>query len=240
LRDLHCASLIEECEEMLNQIRLKLQVNFIEDNQEIYIPKVKSFLEHCRSTLEYTAQDIFEKCLSPEDQLAKKEGNKNVYFPYSNNKSTFIQSIKRNLPGLKEDSRVYKLVEGLQDYTRRTNKKFLFKMCKITNDVKHNQLSGHDKVSDKSVTVAGAFTVSQGASMKIYGGSVNGLPIDYVEVKNNKIYGNMHPYLIKQTFILDEGTYVFRETDEPVYKFLELCLSEIKQFTSSLYKIMSG
>ncbi|GAQ17618.1 ribonuclease R [Oceanobacillus picturae] len=135
MRKRDCDLLVEECEELLLNISHQLKLHIRTKDKQIVIPKVKSFFEHCRSILEYCAQDAFETVVSDEMREKKlKSRNKNVYFPYGDKKEKFDSSINKNLPGLRSTHpSIYRLIEELQDYKRFNDKKFLNYMSQFHN-----------------------------------------------------------------------------------------------------------
>ncbi|MGG4166830.1 hypothetical protein ABEW00_05000 [Rossellomorea vietnamensis] len=239
MRKKHCEALISECEEMLTNIeeKIKWHLESTED-KEILMPKIKSFLEHSRSVLEYCAQDIFENVVPKEDRDRKLNGrNRNVYFPYGKDEPIFLKNLENNLPNLSNDS-VFKLIEGLQDFKRFNKQKFLNYMCSLTNENKHNQLSEYQRKSDKSLSIGNAVLVDGSSKVTIKNCSFNGIPSGDFTIVNGNIEGNINSLLLKDVVQWDNGSYVFKDTKMRVTTFLKLCLTEIKQFQKSLYKII--
>lgn len=237
MRKKHCQALIEDSEEILTRIEEKIKMNIlIADNTEIVIPQVKSFLEHCRSILEYIAQDVFQLLVPKEEKEKKLRKNKNVYFPYGKNRAEFESSIQRNLPGLDKKDNVYKMIEELQDHKRFKNKKFLSFMCNLTNENKHDHLSEQEQFVDRKIKV-GNFVNAQG-NVRISFENVwfNGVDIGNFSVDKNGIQGNINPLILNEVLIINEGTVVFKDSNINVNKFLRLCLNEINDFYKIIYK----
>lgn len=102
-----------------------------EDQSQILRPKIKSCFENLRSVLEYSAQDIWAS-------YTKK--NNSVYFPYGKDEHDFLNSVKKNLPALKEQRiDLFELVERLQPHSCGSD--WLYELCRHTNFNKHNRLS---------------------------------------------------------------------------------------------------
>jgi hypothetical protein len=247
MRKESCKLIIEDCEELLDQINNKLMESFQSpENKEVSLPKIKSFLEHCRSMLEYTAQDIFELVVPIQERTRKlnsKDSNVNVYFPYGEIKKTFRSSVSRNLPGLKSaDQQVYNLVENLQDYKEDKEKVFLTYMCKLTNDNKHDDLSDSQRKSSTYINIGkGAIVVDdKSKNIHINGGSINGTPLGNFSINNGEIHGNINSRILSEIVKYEEGEYVFNNNKRNVIEFLQLCLDEIIQFTDDLYKILES
>jgi len=243
MRKKHCESLISECEEILGQINIKFTKSFEDpENKEILEPKVKSFLEHCRSILEYCANDIFELVISEQERTRKLKSKYNkVYFPYGKTKKIFRSSVSQNLPGLKSnDEQVYNLVEALQDYNRTSEKVFLSYMCKLTNENKHNSLSEHQRQSIKFTNIGNFVKVDDTSSVNFHNCVFNGKPTGDFIIQNGKISGRINPQLLSEVFQYEEGEYVFKDTKKSVVDFLMLSLLEIKQFTNNLYVVIES
>lgn len=237
-----CEILISECEEMLELIRSKFKKAFEDPtNKEIKIPTVKSFLEHSRSILEYSAQDIFHLVIPVAQRTAKqKSKNRNVYFPYGKSTRMFRSSVSSNLPGLKSsDEQIYNLIENLQDYKRNGENTFLSYMCKLTNENKHVSLSESERQSRDLISIGGgAIVVDSTSSVVVSNSNFNGIPSGNFKVENGQITGNINPLLLSETFQYEEGEYVFKDTRRNVIEFLETSLNEIKHFTNNFYKIL--
>jgi len=100
LRKEDCETLLFECKELLVQIQDQYERDFDLRKKEITSPKLKSYLEHSRSILEYCAGDVFDYIIPEAAKLSKlKSKNKYVYFPYGNNRGSFRKSMKSNLQG---------------------------------------------------------------------------------------------------------------------------------------------
>lgn len=222
---------------MLGQIEEIINMH-IKDTDEptIVVPKIKSFLEHCRSILEYCAQDIFQYVV-PKSNREKKlnSGNKNVYFPYGKNEDVFKQSVKKNFLGI-SDVIINRLITDLQDFRRFQKKKFLTYMCKLTNDNKHDQLTEPTRQSDKGISIGSHIKVDERSTVTVINSTFDGIPSGNFTIKNAKIYGDINQVLLGKVLKWDNGSFVFTDTKLNVVDFLRLCLKEIKDFYLSLYK----
>ncbi|GAA5416188.1 hypothetical protein Pryu01_01220 [Paraliobacillus ryukyuensis] len=240
MRKKHCDLIIEELEEIINDIKTK-EVKLVEsDEKDIMMPKVKSFLEHCRSILEYCAQDTFEKVLSPEEREKKsKSRNNKVYFPYGHRRDIFERNIHNNFPGLRSDNSVYKLIEKMQDYNRPYDKKFLSYMCDITNQNKHDKLSTHDRSSSTTINI-GDFISATNTNIIIKDSYFDGIPSGDFKIKSDgTLEGDINPLLRSQLTVVKEGYLVFKDSNKKVIDFLELCLKEIRFFYTQFYKLIN-
>lgn len=237
MRKKYCDALIIENEEMLGQIEKIIDMHVKEtDDPTIVVPKIKSFLEHCRSILEYCAQDIFQYVV-PQSNREKKlnSRNKNVYFPYGKDEGVFNHSVEKNLPGL-SDRYIRHLISNLQDYKRFDEKKFLLYMCKLTNDNKHDQLTEPSRQSEKGISVGNFISVDESSTVTVINGTYNGIPLGKFKIQNAKIEGDINPVLLSKVMKWDNGSFVFTDTKLKVVDFLRLCIKEIKDFYLSFYK----
>jgi len=241
MRKTHCDVLMVECEEVYSSIKKEIQLKcLVEQKDEFFIPKVKTLLEHMRSILDFCAQDIFELVI-PEVEKENKMNSKykKVYFPYGKNKRSFEKSIRSNLPGLNSNDRIYRIIEEIQDYKRVDNKKFLYYMCSLTNENKHNHLSEQGWHSNGTTVEIGKFLKTQNSNVVIRGGTYNGIPLGNFEInKNGEIKGNINPSILSQIVTYDEGVAVFKDSGKNVVEFLGLCLKEINEFYNVLYAIV--
>jgi len=237
-----CELLINDCEEMIDLIRTKFEKSLKDPtNTEIKVPTVKSFLEHCRSALEYSAQDIFRLVIPVPERTAKEKSKKsNVYFPYGRTTKIFRSSVSSNLPSLKSsDEEIYSLIENLQDYKKHKGNAFLSYMCKLTNENKHVSLSENERQVRDLISIGGGAIVTDSTSTVTVSNSIfNGIPSGDFTVRKGQIIGNINPALLSETFQYQEGEYVFKDTKRNVLEFLETSLNEIKDFTNNLYKIL--
>ena len=62
--------------------------------------KVKNLMENMRSTLDYTAHDVYDDICKHYRQKSGKLDLFNIYFPYGKNEIDFKSSIGRSLPNL--------------------------------------------------------------------------------------------------------------------------------------------
>lgn len=236
MRKSACEALISECEELLPLIEEKVISDMIKtNNTEIIIPKIKSFLEHCRSIIDYCAQDIFQYILPERKRVEKlKSRNKHVYFPYAKDKNLFKENIEKNLPGL-PIGKIYNLIEDLQDYTRSPEKRFLLQMCSLTNENKHNQLTSNQRKVHKSISIGNFIRVDGNSEITLSNCVFNGVPSGTFKIKNGNIEGNINPILLKDVIKWESGTFVFKDTNIEIVPFLNLCQTEVKSFCISLY-----
>ncbi|NMG31277.1 hypothetical protein [Aromatoleum evansii] len=142
-----------------------------EDVKAASRPLVKSCLEHLRSCLEYTAQDIYER---------KIGGDKSPYFPYGADLKKFMGSVSNNLPGIDRLApNIFELISDIQPF--HCGDDWLTSLCKHTNFNKHNSLSKPVRVnSPKNVTKVGRLASISGNSTIIMRDCyVDGVPVGH-------------------------------------------------------------
>lgn len=209
--------------------------NVISSHKKISRPKVKSILEHLRSSLEYAAQDINSKM-----PMIKMK----IYFPYGSTEEEFEKSIKRNLPDLAlYFSNIYMEIKRIQKFD--CGNDWLIKLCNLTNDAKHNNAIDirRDEEVIKSVSIKAG-----GMNLAHFGGSCSN-----IKFTNTRINGRL-----MDDFIYDQGkVQIIKKGDVSVdYKitkdrkiivgndqidllpFLEECIENIEEFVSCLYKLL--
>ncbi|WP_130900532.1 hypothetical protein [Pseudomonas sp. Sample_11] len=106
-------------------------------------PVIKSTLEHLRSILEYTAQDVWQS-------YTKKRNS--PYFPYGKDQEGYLKSLKKNLPGLSvQRPDIESVIESVQPH--KTGDTWLSDLCSYTNFHKHDRLKPQVRVDSQSNTV---------------------------------------------------------------------------------------
>ncbi|MEF5506363.1 hypothetical protein U9858_08675 [Escherichia coli] len=218
--------LLQEVEECLESMR---------ETQQIKPVKVKSLLENLRSSLEYVANDSFDKYRSTFHGKKPK-----IHFPYGKQifiDNFFIKELKIIPPS---SSPLYELINSFQSY--HTDEDWLGMMCNLTNEVKHRQpipLEEDSVVKGIDVTVNGIKMIKADASSNIVfkNGYVNGEKIEDFTFQDGKVEtsGNGTPLNI---VITEERKIRFHGVDYEVIPFLELCLKNIKAFVNKSYDIL--
>ncbi|OBS04809.1 hypothetical protein BAX55_16010 [Acinetobacter baumannii] len=210
-------------------------IEIIRTYRKISKPKVKSIFEHLRSVLEYLAQDINDKLSSP---------SKRLYFPYGNTLENFENSIKKNLPLLrKELPDIYLEIKKIQNFS--INDDWLLKLCKITNEAKHNNAINvkHDEEIVKEVQL----NINEMNIARISGKARN------IVFKNVKIGGkDIESLVINEGNIemddMDNSPLNFKITKDrkiligdellDLFPFLDKCISSIKSLIFKIYSIL--
>lgn len=118
-------------------------INSLKGYNKITKVKVKSILEHLRSSLDFIAKDINDKLSQPKERL---------YFPYGKDKKSFEDRMAKNLKGLDvELPSIYRLISELQPHQCADD--WLITMCSLTNTMKHKGLEGSHEL-EKLMEVA--------------------------------------------------------------------------------------
>lgn len=148
-------------------------------NGEICKVDVKNSLENLRSILDYIAHDILLGLKTKSrDKLSDK-----VFFPYGQRKNHFKNSIQKNLPKLDQYlPDVYEVIEKHQYFKCKDN--WLYDLCFLTNDAKHNRLSETENQQSVDIKQPGIHVnAGQGANIVISGNTYNGEFQDTVVVE---------------------------------------------------------
>lgn len=230
-----CKVLLEDCQNLIVITKSTVMSNLhMNDKHEIFIPATKSFFEHCRSVLEYIAQDVFEKIIEDSNGSGK---SKNIYFPYGKDPSKFQDAVNKNLPNLNRyRPDIYELIEGLQDFKMGSNK-FLQDMVELTNKYKHKGVVKPQRKNKRVVGIGGIQT-DEFSSIIINNCNVNGNHIEHVEIKYGDIYGELSDSIKPLVFRHNLGFYTFPGKEYDVIGFMRLCHQEIEQFYEKFYNIL--
>ena len=216
--------LLQEVEECLETIK---------KNQQIKPVKVKSLLENLRSSLEYVANDAYDKFVGNNNTMVRPK----IYFPYG--KQRFVDNFFSKTLNIKQPSSnpLYKTFNSIQDY--HTGKNWLGMMCNLTNEVKHRQpisLKEDSSVTDISISAGGLELVKAGASSSIVfeNNYVDGKKIQDFTLTDGilKKSGKGIPLNI---VITEEKKIKFHGNDYEVIPFIESCLVNIRSFIVEAY-----
>ncbi len=230
-REKDIEELLNETYELLQQIKSTYEIaKTNEDIITIAKPKVKSCLEHLRSSLDYIAVDIYE---------SYNNNKKDVYFPYGKNKKVFIKSLNKNLPNL--DSKYVSILESVQPYI--CNDKWLINLCRITNFNKHVELQKCERVNSNKLTtrVGNIGTVEGSGTLHIGKIVVNGVCInskgpliitDNQSVKDIESVFDV-PVQVRRNY--NWVKFTFKGTNIDVVLLLDKSLNKIRMLTKKIY-----
>ncbi|MGR5150201.1 hypothetical protein ACQKP8_27100 [Photobacterium alginatilyticum] len=197
-----------------------------ENVKTVLRPLVKSTLEHLRSILEYSAQDIW----SHYNTKSKK-----LYFPYGQDDALFQANVKRNLPNLKTHyPAIYDLLESLQPF--KCGDSWLKQLCDQTNFNKHNRLADQvRKNSEGSRTNVGNLVSMRGGTVVFDNCSYNGMPLG--QGKPAVISSDMSVDDIRKSVNLPIA--IEREFDWVEFHFGDSAIDTLNLIESSYDKISS-
>lgn len=220
--------LLQEVEESLESMK---------QTQHVKPVKVKSMLEHLRSSLEYVANDAYDKYASTSSSERPK-----IYFPYGEKK--FIDSFFRKKLNVASPSTspLYEIFSSIQGYS--TSEDWLEMMCNLTNEVKHRQpipLDEDISVKDISVSVdgLGLIRVANSAKVLFKNNYANGQRVEDFTLQDGKFEtsGNGIPLNIT---ITEEKKIRFHGKDYEVIPFIESCLNKIRVFVNEAYDALDN
>jgi hypothetical protein len=213
-----------------------------EEQKEVLRPIVKSSLEHLRSILEYSTQDIWFSYNSRR--------NKDLYFPYGKTEALFKKSVERRRLSTLANTKpkLYSLIESLQPH--KCNNDWLIELCKQTNFNKHDRLSSQVRENSKESTI------NIGRAVRIDGNgdggvctfvdcNFNGIPVGHG--KPAVISGDMSAKQVQEIIgapipITKEFEWVeFRFEDSTIdtLMLIEKAYTEISKYISSLKSELS-
>jgi hypothetical protein len=202
----------EDITELLNTINEKIKLieekyNVAKNDEmikSILRPEIKSTLEHLRSILEYSIQDI---CTHYNIKKNK------IYFPYGEEKY-FRKNIKTNFSFI-DDKRIYTLIESLQDF--KSKNKWLIELCRQTNFNKHIQLSKQIRTNSLAsrTNIGNLISIDNSSSITLKNCSLNGINIG--ENAPVHISGEMSKHDIQN--IIDSKIPISKEFDWVEFRF---------------------
>lgn len=122
-----------------------------EQSLDLRVP-VKNLMENLRSSLDYIAHDIYEICCQPARTAAGKPDPRNIYFPYGRTEADFKSGVGSSLPDLASNNpAVYDLIASIQPF--RCNDSWLYDLCSILNEKKHDKLKAQVRSETETYTV---------------------------------------------------------------------------------------
>lgn len=227
--------LLAESLELLEQI--KNSYVQAETNEEIVLitrPKVKSCLEHLRSSLDYIAKDLSEKTNS-------KKSPRNVYFPYGKNQKIFNKSVNKNLPDLDEAYR--KVIESIQPH--KSDQNWLLHLCKTTNFNKHTELQEQERENSPSSTTKIGNLISMDSTSSVTIGKlvVNGKEVNPdgpLELTGKKPLAEIRKEIVQEIPIERKYEWVrflLKGTQIDILSLLDKAQNEIQQMSDQIYSV---
>lgn len=230
--------LLDEVTRQYNKIIAGYEAALHNQSLDLRVP-VKNLMENLRSALDYMAHDIYEACCQPSRAVKGISDPKRIYFPYGKDLNAFRSSIRSFLPGLESGSKaVFDLLLSIQPFT--CGDSWLFDLCSILNDKKHDRLTEQIRTETQTHTVQGpngsvsiqvnpnVEIISTPNSMEIFG-----VPAEF---RADGIYTAPSP-LLKHTRITWVG-FTFAGTSVNVLELLNKAVSGVTRFSESLNKLI--
>lgn len=146
-------ALINESKEQYMRVK-ELYDKCLKDKSLDIRVKIKNLMENLHSILDYTAHDIYEDICKPHRQKPGKSDSFNIYFPYGRNENDFKSRIGKSLPDLEILSpSIYELIKNVQPFA--SNNSWLYDLCVINNENKHDKLTPQSREEIETYTVQG-------------------------------------------------------------------------------------
>ncbi|HGH4719131.1 hypothetical protein [Enterobacter hormaechei] len=219
--------------DLLNEVEENLAT--MKEMQQIRPVKVKSILEHLRSSLEYVANDTYDKYVTPPPAKRPR-----IYFPYGDQSRIdkfFTRELNVNPPS---SSPLYEIFNSIQDF--RTGDNAFTMMCNLTNEVKHRKpipLEEDSTIKDVSVNVEGLGLIKGDRNLIINfkGNYLNGERIEDFTYKNG-ILENIGNGIPVNIVITEEKKIRFHGIEYEVIPFIEICLKRIRAVVNEAYEAL--
>ena len=199
--------------------------------------KVKQVLNELRSSLDYCANDIAD--------YTGKKGSK-VYFPYGRKMNHFDKGCNSSFPGLKSggaNNAIYNQLISIQPFVVKDN--WLYDICKLTNDNKHNKLTNYNRVESKEKTLRiGPITLGPRGSATIGTINIGGKilnPQGPVHLSSQMSIDDVRKVIDTDLEVSSTHEWVEFHVDNvsvDVLKVLIKGLNGIDNFMSSIYQIL--
>lgn len=222
----------DDIDELLEDVKENFLL--IRSYKKIPRPKVKTIMEHLRSSLEYTAQDINSKLSIPRKD--------NFYFPYGGSPENLDNSVKKNLPLLKSE-RPDLFDEILYLHNFDSGSKWLKNLCDLTNHAKHKNAieikSDHEKVNAVMVAAGGMnlFHIGgESSNIRVTNCSVNGKKIDDFVIDKGVVNITKKGELPIDFKITKDRKILVGEQEIDLLPFLDLSIKSIELFVDALYR----
>ncbi|EOC3627847.1 hypothetical protein ACI3B4_002326 [Enterobacter hormaechei] len=218
--------------ELLNEVKENLEV--IKASQNLKPVKIKSILEHLRSSLEYVANDTYD-IYKPHTSSSRPI----IYFPYG--KREIIDKFFKTKIGINdlESSEIYHIYNSIQGYS--TGEEWLNMMCKLTNDAKHRKpISLKEEISSDITVSANGFnllTASNVSTVIFKDITVDGVKYSDFHLENGVLNDAENGAPLNFTLTGDKKI-KFHGEEYEVIPFLKKCLTDIYVFVNSTYDVL--
>ncbi|MFH4458071.1 hypothetical protein [Vibrio alginolyticus] len=234
-RQVDVNELLAESRDLLDQIQTTyIEAETSEEIVRVARPKVKSCLEHLRSSLDYIAKDLSEHTKSEKTP-------RNVYFPYGKNQKIYHQALEKNLPDLNEDFRL--IIESIQPHKIMNN--WLLHLCKTTNFNKHTELQEQERHNSPESTTSIGNLIQLGSAssltigtMYVDGKHIN--PKGPLELKGDKPIAEIRDELDIEILIerkYEWVKFILKGTQIDILSLLTHAQSEIQIMSDRIYSV---
>ncbi|WP_373755547.1 hypothetical protein [Neisseria sp.] len=221
----------KDVEDTLNHIQQEYIIPCLKSKNFMDKFKLHSVIGLLKSTLDYTAQDLYTSINSGKSK-------KNIHFPYGKEQEYFHKSLNKN--GFShlasEYPKLYALIEELQPY--KCNDDWIIKLSKIRNLTQHNgYIQPKLQRCHEGFSIPGIGYIPPNADVIISNCYIDGLPSGSFQIKNNQIsfFHPPHPSF-KIYEISNDTLFIYNEETIELIPFLQNCHDRIKKFTLSMYE----
>lgn len=228
-------ALFDDCDSNLKRIDERYNSACSDELQkDVLKPLVKSTMEHLRSILEYSAQDIWES-------YTQKKGT--PMFPYGADEEKFVKSLSKNLPGLAEKNPdIFSLVVSIQPHS--CGDTWLYDLCKHTNFNKHDRLKPQvRKDSPNSTVIIGNVVRMWDSTVSFHDVTLNGVRVGDgrpVFVSNSMSSASIKEALgdIDVEKKLDWVEFHFEDSIHDVRRLLAYSRDCIDKYIAAVYRLL--
>ncbi len=229
-------TILVAAQEQFENIRKEYDRALREQSLDLRVP-VKNLMENLRSSLDYMAHDIYESCCQAARIAAGRSDPRSIYFPYGQTEADFRSGVGNSLPDLQNiNPDVYDLIASIQPF--RCNDGWLYDLCSILNEKKHDKLKAQTRSETEIYSVEGEHgsvsiivnnpnvkITSQPGAVKIFG-----VPAEFTSegIKTAPSEKLSHKRMVWVAF-------TFEGSDVNVIGMLEKAVVGIKNLASQLY-----
>ncbi len=148
-------TILSAAKEQYESIRKDYDRALQDQSLDLRVP-VKNLMENLRSALDYMAHDIYEACCRAARVASGMPDPCNIYFPYGQSEAYFRSGVGSSLPNLAiNNPAVYDLIALIQPF--RSGDTWLYDLCSILNEKKHNKLKAQVRSETETHTVESEF-----------------------------------------------------------------------------------
>ena len=203
--------------------------------KELLEVQVKSALEHLRSILDYSANDIFDKLQEIHTNSSSPIKKPKVYFPYTDKEAQFRSRVQGNLPKLETHLKaVYDLIHSMQPFL--PDNKWLLDLCQQNNAFKHDGLVPQSRHDFTSVTSPG-IRIQKNNNLTMIGNVYNGQALPDVVIRNGISVIPLESYPKEYSFKTGSD-FKFKGTNIDIIDLLTTSYDRINEYVAALYPML--